>query len=267
MWGPDERGPMSLKRIRSTFVIAAVLAALMCVGFGASLALANPDGDNIPGTPVASLPFTTTGSLDASGTDVRDVYAVHLNAGDTIEATLTADAGTDFDIFLYSPSTTVINDSTYSWAASNKDATSTEDFKYMAPISGTYYFDVWAYRGAGAYTATITKIATQPFKLGAITAPKSAKKGKSVTVSVPITPAYNSYPYTPITFDFYRWENHKWKHKAYKAGISWKTLGTTKNIVSASYKFPKKGSWRIKATFWDPAHKHVPPVYRKITIK
>jgi hypothetical protein len=194
-------------------VLCALLATLFWTTAGASFALADPGGDNVASAIATGLPLSVTGSLDATSSDVRDVYAIVLTKGQTIDASLVASAGTDFDLILYKGVTSIDETKTVpmTWSAG---AASTEHFTFMAAYAGTYYVDVHACKGASTYTLNVRTIPTVNFRIGGLKVPKSAKKGRSVKVSAVLTPAYNG-AYTPVYFDFYRYEKGRWKRKSF----------------------------------------------------
>ncbi|SDX73630.1 S8 family serine peptidase [Paenibacillus sp. CF384] len=108
--------------------------------------------DEIPGTPLVS--DSTTNNLNES-TDVNDVYAVELHAGETINFSMTGDKGTDFDLYLYAPNATTVNSTENLLVFSEYDKTSTESINYKVTESGTYYLNAYAYRGSGAYQLSV----------------------------------------------------------------------------------------------------------------
>lgn len=107
--------------------------------------------NDIPG--VALDKDTVEGTLD-SATDTDDVYSVHLDSGQSIKLTLSGDAGTDFDLYLFSPWTYTVNDSSEMLKYSENEGTSSETIEFTANYSGEYYIDVYAFEGAGAYSLT-----------------------------------------------------------------------------------------------------------------
>ena len=256
-----------MHRIRAVVVMGALLTLMICMTMGASVALANPGGDTTAEAFVSALPLSATGSLDTSTTDVRDFYAITLAKGQTLDASMTGDPGTDFDLFLYPPGTTTVSEGSTLRATWSTGPASVEHFTFMAAEAGTYYIDVRAWTGQGAYALDAKIIDAITFKLGGLTVPKSAKKGKSVKVSAWVTPGYNGI-YSPIAFGFFHWEKKKWKLIAVKGGSGRRHPGEGKTVLTASYKFPKKGSWRVAALFLDEAHpKGVLSGPKKITIK
>ncbi|QGQ94096.1 hypothetical protein EHS13_03840 [Paenibacillus psychroresistens] len=108
--------------------------------------------DEIPGTPFFG--DSISNRLNEK-TDQNDVYAVDLHAGENVSFSMTADNGTDFDLYLYAPSTSSINSREGIIAFSENEKTSTESINYKVTESGTYYLDLYAYKGSGAYTLTV----------------------------------------------------------------------------------------------------------------
>jgi subtilisin family serine protease len=107
--------------------------------------------DDIPG-----IPFSTDQISDSlnSQTDKDDVYSIQLNAGDTINLTMSGDEGTDFDLYIYSPYASTVNTSEEMLVPSENIGTSNEKINFTAQQSGTYYIDVYAFNGSGNYTLT-----------------------------------------------------------------------------------------------------------------
>ena len=243
-------------------VILLVLALLGSLAW-VSVATAEVD-DDVPGVSQV-VPFVVSGSLDAT-TDAHDVYSFWVNAGQTIEATMTGDVGTNFDVWIYGPGTTTVvhNDNILAYSAFI--GTSSEHINFVAWDSGTYYADCFAAAGSGSYELSMHPIGAVPFHMSALTGSKSAKKGRSVKFTTTITPEYNTALWTPIEFQFEHYENHHYKRKAIKPGLDYVDTHRVKSVVSIKYKFSKKGKWRVRAKFWDPAHKTTYTKYRAITI-
>jgi hypothetical protein len=114
-----------------------------------STAAAEPD-DDIPGVAAPASPIS--GTLDAA-TDSDDVYRLHLTAGQKIKLSMTAAAGTEFDVFLYEPSATSV--ATGEWVAYS-------DLWYVVPVSGDYYIGATAYDGSGSYEVTYSLGLAEP---------------------------------------------------------------------------------------------------------
>jgi subtilisin family serine protease len=109
--------------------------------------------NDVPGVALPSE--VVTDSLNQSS-DTDDVFAVNLNKGETIKATLSGDTGTDFDLYLFDPSTKTVQNSTGMITYSETVDSSTESIEYTATSAGTYYIDVYAYAGYGNYTLTVS---------------------------------------------------------------------------------------------------------------
>jgi subtilisin family serine protease len=109
--------------------------------------------NDVPGVELSS--DVINGSLDQVN-DTDDVFAVKLNQGETIKATLTGDASTDFDLYLFDPYSTTVQDSTGMIDHSENTNTSSEGFSFTAYYPGTYYIDVYAFAGSGNYTLNVT---------------------------------------------------------------------------------------------------------------
>jgi subtilisin family serine protease len=112
--------------------------------------VARPPDDDIPGPPIPASPVT--GTVSAT-TDWDDVFAIHLGKGQVITGTIGSAVGVDCDLYLFAPdATSVFVDTPVAyWGLSGPPPNS---FSYWAPAPGTYYFAVFAYSGAGAYTLT-----------------------------------------------------------------------------------------------------------------
>ncbi|TLM94640.1 MAG: hypothetical protein FDZ75_05495, partial [Actinobacteria bacterium] len=106
----------------------------------------DPDG-TIPGAALPSSPVTST--LDGIG-DVRDVYTVHLNAGERLSAELSGSAGTDYRVLLFPPgSTSTTADAP---VAQGSAGGYPSRLRYGAPVSGDYYLEVrYVSGGTGTY--------------------------------------------------------------------------------------------------------------------
>ena len=111
-----------------------------------------PSGDDIPGLPLTDS--SVSGALDSSS-NPNDVYSVELNAGDTLEASIDAGSGTNFDLYLFPPDATTVADKE---GAVAQALTYGDPFTYVVPTAGTYYLDAYAVSGSGAYHITYTVI-------------------------------------------------------------------------------------------------------------
>lgn len=109
--------------------------------------------DDPCGARTLAVPGEASGTLDATG-DQHDVYALSLSAGQQVALSLTGDGSGDFDLRLYRPGTTSLSDAGAIVAGSTTAGTPTESFSYSAAQAGTYYLDVSAASGSGAYVLT-----------------------------------------------------------------------------------------------------------------
>lgn len=116
----------------------------------------SPDND-VPGVPYTEWGKVVTNTLDgAMGSDLDDVYSVYLKAGEKVKVWMTSAPGTDFDLYLFGPTTPTVNDISYMVAASDQFGYGLEErIEFTAPASGEYYVDVFAYEGQGNYTLRV----------------------------------------------------------------------------------------------------------------
>jgi putative cell wall-binding protein len=92
-----------------------------------------------------------SGSLDATA-NPDDVYSIALEPGDGLTVSVTAAAGTDYDLYLFWPDATSVYD--FELAAAAVTDSYPEVMTFAAPIGGTYFVDVNAWIGSGDYTLT-----------------------------------------------------------------------------------------------------------------
>ncbi|MDZ4170289.1 MAG: S8 family serine peptidase [Coriobacteriia bacterium] len=104
--------------------------------------------NNIPGVTPGSSPLN--GLLDER-TDPDDVYRITLAQGQQLTARLTAPGSPepDFDLYLFAPDATDVG--VDDPVAVSYGEEYPELITYVAPVAGTYYLDVYAYEGSGAY--------------------------------------------------------------------------------------------------------------------
>jgi type VII secretion-associated serine protease mycosin len=125
----------------------------------ADLAVQTPidaDGD-IPG--VVLPPSPVSGSLTAQS-DRADVYRVRIDAGQRLSVTLNGASGTDFDIYLFGPSSNSIYTGTY--LAVSMKADYPDAFAYSSTSTADYYLVVYQYSGSGAYELDWSVAASSP---------------------------------------------------------------------------------------------------------
>jgi len=121
-----------------------------------------PTGDDdVPGTAVQTI-FEVTDALTPV-LDTDDVYAVPLVAGQRLSLVLSADAGTDFDLFVFGPGTGTVAAMSNAWYWSYNDGTSSEAVAFTARSTGTYFVNVHLYdeTAGGAYTLASTLLASE----------------------------------------------------------------------------------------------------------
>ena len=117
---------------------------------------ADIDGE-IPGVSLNGNSISST--LNAS-TDKDDVYSIKLTKGEKFTVSLSGAAGTDFDLYLYNQNAKTVNSSDGIVAYSEKLNTSSETLTFVASADGTYYLDVYAYKGSGSYKVDVKYGAT-----------------------------------------------------------------------------------------------------------
>jgi type VII secretion-associated serine protease mycosin len=125
----------------------------------ADLAVQTPidtDGD-IPGVTLPTSPVS--GSLTAQS-DRADVYRVRIDSGQRLSVTLNGASGTDFDIYLFGPSSASIYTSNY--LAVSMKATYPDAFAYSSASTADYYVVVYQYSGSGTYELEWSIAASPP---------------------------------------------------------------------------------------------------------
>lgn len=120
----------------------------------ASAAMGGVSDDEIPGKTLGT--GSTKDSLNVSK-DRDDVYNINLSKGDVVTLTLSGASGTDFDLYLFNKGSKSVSTNTGILAYSENVGTSTEKIVYNIQESGTYYINVYAFKGTGSYTLTMKK--------------------------------------------------------------------------------------------------------------
>lgn len=159
--------------------------ALAVAAIGVVTAIGAGD-DDIPGVPLPASPVS--GALD-DHIDFDDVYSVPLKVNQKLEVSMTGQAGSQFDLWLWGPSSkSVLVDSPLSRVvqSSQDPASSTEAFWYPARNSGTYYLHVFnpldtATTSKGTYQLTY-RISTLPSPGLAVRAPSVVGWKKSASI-------------------------------------------------------------------------------------
>lgn len=117
-----------------------------------ALAADTPTSDNTIATSVALPVSGFTGTVDEAE-DEDDVFRVPLVAGQWFYAGSKPGRTLDHDLYLWDPNATSVAQKSPAVAHSETDGLGlAERVLYRAPTTGTYYLDVWAYRGSGSYT-------------------------------------------------------------------------------------------------------------------
>jgi subtilisin family serine protease/fibronectin type 3 domain-containing protein len=148
-----DANPLSIKtRIMNTTQPLASLQGLVSTGGLVNAPAAILKGevsldDDIPGVALQGL---NIGTLDAT-TDMDDVYSIYLIKGENVKFALSGDAGTDFDLYLYSPGSTTVH-TTEGLIQWSEGESSDESIEYLVEESGVYYVDAYAYSGSGQYS-------------------------------------------------------------------------------------------------------------------
>lgn len=111
--------------------------------------------NDVPGVTWSEWGKTHQGTLDGElGSDLDDVFKVHLRAGEEIRIRMQGEG--DFDLYLFNHNTTTVNDIGYLLDASeNWGFGLHEEIVYRVTEEADYYVDVFAYQGRGNYTLTI----------------------------------------------------------------------------------------------------------------
>jgi putative cell wall-binding protein len=167
-----------LRPLLSTMLVAVLLCAT-AVFAPAVPASASPvvalAADDLFATAPAINPGTHNGTV-SNTIDIFDRFAITLAEDQWVELKLTGPVGTDFDLRLYSVG--VLDSeadapgaypmSVFLVAESKAEATSSEHVTHLvAPGGGgTYYVEVEAFGGSGAYTLTYTRTSPKAARLG-----------------------------------------------------------------------------------------------------
>jgi len=80
--------------------------------------------------------------------DCNDVYAVNLTAGQRLTVNMQSASGSDFDLYAYSPGTTIGGATPISWSNMSDQS---DCLVLDAPVSGRYYVEVRQFSGDGTY--------------------------------------------------------------------------------------------------------------------
>lgn len=171
---------------RRALLAAAAVALVALASWGVLSAVGSSDQD-VPGVPIPASPFA--GSLN-DYSDFEDVYAIALRTNERIDVVMTGDEGTNFDLWLWKPSTKSVHaDNPLSKVVQSSQApgSSSEGFWYPARTAGTYYLHVFNRldtdtKTGGAYELeyTVTKLPAPTLQAKA---PSTVGWGKSASIS------------------------------------------------------------------------------------
>ena len=150
-----------LSRSTVRFAIAALAVVLVSALLPTTAALAAADSD-IPGVPLPGS--VVTGRL---GGPIYDrVYQLDVEPNRIILLSLTGDAGTDFDLYLFDSSATSVYGGTGQVAVST-GPTSTESISYPARSGGRYYIDLAGFSEAEGNFRLVVAVAQDTTPPGA----------------------------------------------------------------------------------------------------
>ncbi|MBI5232249.1 MAG: S8 family serine peptidase [Coriobacteriales bacterium] len=162
-----------------------------------------PD-DEIPGTPLPSSPVT--GTLDQPF-ELDDVYRVHLDAGQQLNLQLTGANASSYHVGVFAPTATTIWGY---WAAAPPAGGYPQAVSYVAPESGDYYVDVYAYAGTGAYSLRWSITDPRPTELTSSVDTTRPAFGQPVNVSARVTEPGTTTPVSDqavgLQIYMYGWE-------------------------------------------------------------
>ncbi len=124
--------------------------------YGLEWQMVDPAGepdDDVPGTLLtASSSVQSTTSALAWPADIGDVYAIPVSDGQRLVVELDGPEGADYDVALFAPGTPTVIGSTARFGSSGPSADEWLAHDVLAGEGGTYYLQVRAARGSGAYT-------------------------------------------------------------------------------------------------------------------
>lgn len=176
-------------------------------------ARAAADSD-IPGVPLPGS--VVTGQLGGPIYDV--VYQVDVPAGRVLLISLTGEAGTDFDLYLFDQTATSVYSSTP--VASSTSDTSTESISYPTVTGGRYYIDLSGFSVTqGAFRLTVQTAAdmTRPRVSLALDGGAPATTATTVTATVVATDDLSGVDAMQFSEDGVTWQ--PWQ--AYAPTVLW----------------------------------------------
>jgi hypothetical protein len=175
--------PLQRSRLaRAIFAIMLGAAVAFSSGVLSPTRVVADSSADIPGVPLS--PGVVVGSLGGNIYDA--VYSLDVAPGTVILASLTASAGTDFDLYLFDGSaTTVVNN--VGVIARSAGPTSTESLSYGTAVGGRFYVDLnSATPAVGIYTLVVQVISDRP-AVAALTLDDGRALTSSTTVSARVS--------------------------------------------------------------------------------
>ncbi|MBU4032299.1 MAG: PKD domain-containing protein, partial [Candidatus Thermoplasmatota archaeon] len=163
-------------------IIASVAAAFLF------LVVTNPFND----AQVINDGDSLTGTLSGSGVD--SLYKIELDPGEVLQATLTGDYGTDFDLYIYE---NVLFWDEFIITGSATDSSS-ETVTFVAWETDYYIIDVYSYLGSGDYTLDVDIIGTVSLDDGDNTISNAYPISSQDTISDTINEYYDEDDYYEI---------------------------------------------------------------------
>ncbi len=214
------------------------------------------DTGELPGAALLESPFT--GALE-SEIDQDDVYHVKLAAGEQLDLMLDGAADADFDLNLFGPGTSSVDD-VEDAVASSGESGSGERIQYVAPVSGTYCVNVYTCSGSGAYKITWSRKA-------AVSVPAVASAmayGRTYTATGSLS-LKKTAPRSVTRLQAYRLERGKWVLRSTQTASLTNSAGRVR--YSAKLRLPYRGKWRVRAYQKDAVHATAYSAYRYVTVK
>ena len=236
--------PMSVRlKVIGTALVFAIAVAVPAVAWAAG------QGSS-PATPTPmALPAHMSGKLvTVPGADDDEYwYVVHLSVGQTLSATLTASSITKMWGFMLSAD----QDDEYAPILSDTVSSHVENLSFEAAHTGDYFLSLSGSK-PGTFTVNAALAPARKFTMSSLSVPTSAKPNTVVSVSVKITPGYNS-PTSPLRFYLDKKTKSGWSSSSRAtAYMKWAPTGTSSK---GSARFPvTKGTYRVRARFKDAAH-------------
>ncbi|MDZ4169728.1 MAG: PPC domain-containing protein [Coriobacteriia bacterium] len=248
-----------------TIVLATSLAA-------PSLAVAEiePD-DQIPGLS-KKLPFSEVGTLtffvgEEEVGDVGDIYAVWLNAGETLRTGMRGSSQTLFHLSLLRPGTPSIYDDPDDIVAFSKTVNGDPTQKYLrykAPAAGTYYLHVWMQEDSpnGSYAIHVKRTAL--YSITRPNVPAKVTRGKWFNITGYVTPGY-LFTGKAVTVQLQKRVGSRWvtklSHKSAPFGFE---LGKCRYGARAQL---SSGRWRARGSIGDSVESRRYSAWREFTVR